>query len=155
MFTVQLQGLADFEQVKDRDLNKKGKQIVCMPFASEPTSLKLVAHVYPAAELLKRSALGEDAGPWIRVIRDQKAYAAALLAAGDGTDPLSRILTLSFEEIPVVFANQPSGFCFIGGFDVPETAFDHNQDTSFLVLLSPPGNDPYEMVKQFGSLDLR
>jgi hypothetical protein len=154
LFTVQLQGLSDFEQVKDRDLGEKGRQLVCMRLAADPTSLKLVAHLYSAAELIRRTVLPKDAGPWIRVLRDQKEYAAALLAVGGGTDPLARILTLSFEEIPRVFPNQPSGFSFIGGFDAPETAFDHNQDTSFLVLLSPPGSDPSEMVKQFGSLDL-
>jgi hypothetical protein len=63
-------------------------------------------------------------------------------------------LTLSFEEIPKVFDSQPSGFCFIGGFDAPTTAFDHNQDTSFLVLLSPPGSDSEMTVREFGSLDL-
>jgi hypothetical protein len=155
LFTVQLQGLTDFEQVKDRDFNKKGRQLVCMRFAAEPTSLKLVANLYPAAELLQRSVLGEDAGPWIRVIRDQKEFGAAILAVVDSTDALGCFLTLSFEEIPAVFANQPSGFCFIGGFDAPEKAFDHNEDTSFLVLLSPPGSDSSEMVKQFGSLDLK
>lgn len=65
----------------------------------------------------------------------------------------ARILTLSFEEVPTVFLNQPSGFSFIGGFDAPETAFDHNQDTSFLVLLSPAANAS-EMSTQFGSIDL-
>ncbi len=64
--------------------------------------------------------------------------------------PTSRILTLSFEEVPAVFPNQPSGFSFIGGFDAPETAFDHDKDTSFLVLLSPAA----EAAKQFGSVDL-
>jgi hypothetical protein len=96
----------------------------------------------------------DDTGPWIRVIRDQKEYGAALLGVGDGSDATARILTLSFEEIPTVFPDQPSGFCFIGGFDAPQTAFDHNQDTSFLVLLSPAGDDPSAIARQFGSVDL-
>jgi hypothetical protein len=160
LFTIQLQGLSDFEQVKARDLTKKGRQLISVRLAVEPTSLKFVAHLYSAEEIVRRTfspmqpgALA-DVGPWIPVIRDDKAYTAALLAVGDRTAPSARILTLSLEEIPTVFANQPSGFCFIGGFDAPATAFDHNKDTSFLVLLSPPGSDPEVMAKQFGSLDL-
>jgi hypothetical protein len=95
-------------------------------------------------------AFPTDCGPWIRVIRDQKAYAAAFLAVGDNANPTNRILTLSFEEVPAVFPNQPSGFSFIGGFDARETAFDHDKDTSFLVLLSPAT----EAARQFGSVDL-
>jgi len=150
IFTVQLQGLSDFQPLKERDLRKSGRQVVCRRLDSEPTSLKLVAHLYSAAEIVKRLAFPTDCGPWIRVIRDQRAYAAALLAVGDNANPTSRILTLSFEEVPAVFPNQPSGFSFIGGFDAPETAFDHDKNTSFLVLLSPAA----EAARQFGSVDL-
>jgi hypothetical protein len=80
IFTVQLQGLSDFETVKDRDLSRRERQIVCMRLDSEPTSLKLVAHLYPATELTRRMAFPIDVGPWIRVIRDGKPYAAVLLA---------------------------------------------------------------------------
>jgi hypothetical protein len=154
LFTVQLQGLSDFEQVKDGDLHKSGRLLVCGRLPSEPASLKLVAHVYSAAELAQRMVSRDDSGPWIRTVRDQKEYAAALLAVGDNANPTARILTLSFEDIPTVFLNQPSGFCFLGGFDAPETAFDHTQDTSFLVLLSPAGDDPSAIARQFGSVDL-
>jgi hypothetical protein len=41
----------------------------------------------------------------------------------------------------------------MGGFDRPERAFDHNQDTSFLMLLSPAGN-PAHVLQKFGSVDL-
>jgi hypothetical protein len=150
IFTVQLQGLSDFQPLKERDLTKSGRQVVGMRLPSEPASLKLVAHLYSAAELVKRMPFPADSGPWIPVIRDQKTYAAALLAVGDNANPTSRILTLSFEEIPAVFPNQSSGFSFIGGFDAPATAFDHNKDTSFLVLLSPAP----EATQQFGSVDL-
>ena len=154
LFTIQLQGLPDFQQVTDTDLRKTGRQFVCMRLHSEPASLKLVAHLYKGTELAKRSVLGGDTGPWIRLVRDQKQYAAVLLAVGDSSNATARILTLSFEEIPKVFPNQPSGFSFIGGFDAPQTAFDHNQDTSFLVLLSPAGDDPSEIARKFGSVDL-
>jgi hypothetical protein len=84
-----------------------------------------------------------------------KRNAPVLLAAVDIANPTARILTLSFEEIPTVFHNQPSGFCLIGGFDSPETVYDDDQDTSFLVLLSPVGGDLSEIVRRFGSVDLR
>jgi hypothetical protein len=155
LFTIQLQGLFDFQQMNDGDLRKAGRKVVCLRLPSEPASLKLVAHLYSAAEVVRRTVLQEDTGPWIRVIRDQKEYAAVLLAAGDSADATARILSLSFEEIPTVFHDQPSGFCFIGGFDAPKTAYDHDQDTSFLVLLSPAGGDLSEIVRQFGSVDLR
>jgi hypothetical protein len=71
----------------------------------------------------------DDTGPWIRVIRDQKECAAVLLAAGDSANPTARILTLSFEEIPTVFHNQPSGSCLIGGFDSPKTAYDPDRNS--------------------------
>jgi hypothetical protein len=154
LFTIQLQGLSDFQKVTDGDLRKSGRLLVCLRHHSEPMSLKLVAHLYARADLAKRLVLGGDTGPWIRVVRDQKQYAAVLLAAGDSSDAAARILTLSFEEVPKVFPNQPSGFSFIGGFDAPQTAFDHNLDTSFLVLMSPAGDDLSEIARKFGSVDL-
>jgi hypothetical protein len=155
LFTIQLQGLPDFKRVTDGDLRKRGRQLVCYRHPSEPTSLKLVAHLYSAAEIMQRLVLRDDTGPWISVVRDQKPYVAVLLASGDNSNATARILTLSFEEVPRVFSNQPSGFSFIGGFDAPQTAFDHNQDTSFLVLLSPAGDDPSEVARKFGSVDLQ
>jgi hypothetical protein len=153
IFTVQLQGLADFQKVKDSDLAKKDRAVICMRLESEPTSLKLVGHVYSASELSQRMSFPVDCGPWIRVVRDQHAYAAAILAVGDSENPTDRLLTLSFEKVPSVFPNQPSGFSFIGGFDAPETAFDHTRDTSFLVLISPAANLP-EATQRFGTVDL-
>jgi hypothetical protein len=146
LFTVQLQGLSDFQQITGHDLHKRGRQIVSLQLPSEPTSLKLVAHLYPAADLFRRLVLGSDTGPWIRVVRDQKQYAAVVLAVGDRLNATARLLTLSFEEIPPTFPNQPSGFCFLGGFDAPDPAFDHDQDTGFLVLLSPAGMDLAEAL---------
>lgn len=154
IFTVQVQGLSDFEIARTTDLNRAGKLLVYLRLDSEPTSLKLVAHLYPADELARRMAFPMDAGTWIRVVRDGKPYAAVLLAAGDANNKLARILTLSFEEIPQVFTDQPSGFSFMGGFDRPERAFDHDQETSFLMLISPAG-DPDEVLRKFGSVDLR
>ena len=154
LFTVQLQGLPDFQRAKARDLQNKGRVFVRLRLASEPTSLKIVAHLYSKAQIFQRMAGQEDTGPWIRVVDGQTVRAAALLAAGDANDYLAHILTVSFEELPQVFANQPSGFCFLGGFDSPETAYDHSKDTSFLILLSPAGEDPAEIARKFGSVDI-
>jgi hypothetical protein len=154
LFTVQLQGLADFQQVTERDQHKSGRMLVSLRLHCEPTSLKLVAHLYATADLLQRTVLRGDTGPWIRVVRDQKEYAAVVLAVGDNANPMGRLLTLSFEENPITFPNQASGFSFVGGFDAPQTAFDHSQDTSFLILLSSPGADPSEIARHFGSVDL-
>ncbi len=154
LFTVQLQGLSDFEQMKDNESKKGGRQIVSVRVDREPPSLKLVAHLYSVSELSKRMIAGTDQGPWIQVIRDGKPYIAAILAVGNN-DPVSRILTLSFEEVPQVFPKQRSGFSFIGGFDAPTTAFNHEMDTSFLILLSPASENPSEIVRKYGSVDLR
>ncbi len=62
IFTVQLQGLSDFQPLKERDLSKSGRQVVCMRLSSEPTSLKLVAHLYSATEIVKRMAFPTE--PW-------------------------------------------------------------------------------------------
>jgi hypothetical protein len=152
-FTVQLQGLTDFEAVHDRDSRQKDRTVVLAQFPSEPTSLKMVAHMYSAAELSRRF-VGSEAGPWIRTVRDNKQYLAVLLAVGSPGNPTARLLTLSFEEIPPAFSNQPSGFSFMGGFDAPETALDHGKVTSFLLLLSPAPPDTSQIVRQFGSVDL-
>jgi hypothetical protein len=153
IFTVQLQGLPDFQQVKNSDLAKKDRIVVCMRFESEPASLKLVAHLYSASELYRRVSSAVDCGPWIHVVRNQQAYSAALLAVGGNANPTDRLLTLSFEEVPSVFPSQPSGFSFIGGFDAPQTAFDHTKNTSFLVLISPATNLP-EAIQRLGTVDL-
>jgi hypothetical protein len=153
IFTVQLQGLDDFQRVKDSDLTKKDRVVVCMRLDADPTSLKLVAHLYQVSELAQRMWSPADCGPWIRVVRDQRIYAAAILAVGDNASPMSRLLMLSFEVVPSVFPNQPSGFSFIGAFDAPETALDHTKDTSFLVLISPAANLP-EATQRFGAVDL-
>lgn len=153
IFSVQLQGLGDFQKVTESDLAKKDRVVICMRLESEPASLKMVAHVYSATAASQRLSSPVDCGPWIRVVRDQRPFAAAILAVGDSTDPTGRLLTLSFEEVSSVFPNQTSGFSFIGGFDEPGRAFDHAQDTSFLVLISPVANLP-EATQRFGTVDL-
>lgn len=153
IFTVQLQGLADFQRATESDLAKKDRVVICLGLKSEPASLKLVAYLYSTSALSQRMSSRSDCGPWIPLMRGQQRLAAALLAVGDSGNPSSRFLALSFEEVPSVFPNQTSGFSFIGGFDAPETAFDHTKDTSFLILLSPVSNLP-EAADRFGTLDL-
>jgi hypothetical protein len=124
LFTVQLQGLSDFQELKDGDLRKKRQTGSLLAPVVRTNLSKLVAHLYSAADVARRSAFTTDAGPWIRVIRDEKPHAAVLLAVGDRVNPTGRILTLSFEEVATVFPNQPSGLSFIGGFDAPERALE-------------------------------
>jgi hypothetical protein len=148
--------LADFEQVKDRDLRKSDRAVVSLRFDPEPPCLKIVAHLYSIAEISRRLVISGNAGPWIRTKDGQKDRASVMFAAGikASTGEVNRILLITYEEIPAIFANQPSGFVFFGGFDSPQIAFDHGKDTSFLMLLSPPGENAADIVKKFGTVDL-
>ena len=89
---------------------------------------------------------------WRETTRDAVLLAGVLDPA---TEQVTRVLTLSFEQIPQIYANQPSGLGFLAGFDAPEIAFDHGRDTSFLMLMSPGGEDPAEVLRKFGSVDLK
>ena len=151
LFTVQLQGLSDFQRVQDRDLRANDRKIVCASFGSEPASLKLLAYLYAGPDFLRRTKLRSDAGPWVATAKDGKLLLSILFALDDSAN---RVLALTFEEIPSTFPNQPSGLSFIGGFDAPEIALDHKRDTTFLVLLSPAGLDPSLAAAEFGSVDL-
>jgi hypothetical protein len=101
LFTVRLQGLPDFERVTDRDRRKTDRMLVSLAMPSEPASLKLVAFLYSKSAFVRGIARRDDVGPWIRVVRDQRAHRVAILGVGDQADPAGRLLLLSFEEIPL------------------------------------------------------
>lgn len=152
LFTVQLQGLQDFSRLSDLDLRKRGRMHISLRYSHELTSLKIVAHLYSRERF--KSAMkvtSSNNSPWFRLFVEGKALPAILLAT---RQPEFQLLTLSFEEIPPVSPKTESIFTFIGGFDNPVLALDHSKDCTFLMLISPAGEDPTRAAEMLGTVDL-
>lgn len=152
LFTVQLQGLQDFSKLSDLDLRKRGRIHVSLRYKREPTSIKIVAHLYSMEQFKARiKVISSNSSAWFRLCVEGKILPAVLLATRQS---IFQLLTLSFEEIPAVSPKTPSIFTFLGGFDNPALALDHSRDCTFLMLISPAGEHPTDAAKQLGSVDL-
>jgi hypothetical protein len=152
LFTFQIQGLQDFSLLSDADLRKQGRRYVFLRYSHELTSLKIVAHLYSMERF--KSAIkvtASNSSAWFRMCVEGMALPAVLLATRQSD---LQLLTLSFEEIPPVSPKTESILTFIGGFDHPTLALDHSKDCTFLMLISPAGENPRLAAEALGTVDL-
>jgi len=106
--------------------------------SDEPTTaLKFVGHLYSQTELGKR-AVHEDETPWTACLTpDGRRLMGIPLATGYRHEGEPRFLMLTGERIARVSEDSEVFLTFLGGFDPLEIAFNHNQDTGFLMLIYP------------------
>lgn len=157
LFTVQLQGLADFKVLSPperKPLLTPAKAIINWKFLNEASlAYKFVGNWYKVRDLSRMiSAVGDK--PWLRVERRDGSKAwGSLLSAPSGPTKDRYALLLTCEPIPCLDADRYSTLTFVGGFDPAKIALDHQKDTSFLALAYPTENYA-ELVQQIGSVDL-
>jgi hypothetical protein len=154
LFTVQLQGLHHFAQIAQRDVQRSDRMYLSLRYAAELTSLKIVARLNSLAQF--RPSLptsNSNPSPWFRLQAKNRVLPAVLLSTGLQPEP--QLLSLSFEEVSPVSPGKESILTFTGGFDRPAIALDHSQDTTFLMLISPAGDDLSQVIKKFGTVDFR
>lgn len=156
LFTVQLQGLHDFAQIKERDLRKRGRMYVSLRYSRELTSLKIVAQLHSLQQFRRKYRISSsNPSPWFRLCVEQENRVMPAVLLSTGHQGSLRLLSLSFEEIPAVSPGKESIFTFLGGFDHPAIALDHSSDTTFLMLISPAGDDIPQAVQRLGTVDLQ
>jgi hypothetical protein len=154
LFTVQLQGLHDFAYLSERDLKKHERAYVCLRYKRELSSLKIVAHLYTLAQFRSRMSItSSNSSPWFRLCVENRTIPAVLLSVGQ--PGAVRLLSLSFEEIPTVSPGKQSIFTFMGGFDPPTITLDNSKESSFLMLISPAGDDTSEAIRKLGTVDYK
>jgi len=138
LFTFMVQGLDRFDPMEDKDLGTSDRGVVEFNLSDEPTTaLKFVGHLYSQTELGKR-AVHEDETPWTACLTpDGRRLMGIPLATGYRHEGEPRFLMLTGERIARVSEDSEVFLTFLGGFDPPEIAFNHNQDTGFLMLIYP------------------
>jgi hypothetical protein len=157
VFTVQLQGLASFEQLNPSEYNlppTPKRTILNFSFGDkEPESVKIVGRWYSQAVLLSNMKSGVI-GPVMTAINPQgKSYSAFLCSAPEGHAGEGRILVITCEGIPKLSKDEETTLTFIGGFDQPTIVNDLSKTTTFLALAYPVENAD-ELTERVGSIDL-
>jgi hypothetical protein len=126
-----------------------------LEYPTDVLALKLVAHLYSLNQVARMSFSKGKSGPWLTLIADGRPRVGVMLNAGDFQGKGHHVLTLSCEQIPSATTTGASIFTFMGGFDQFSTTLDHSKDTTFLMLISPAGNNPTEAARLFGSVDYK
>ena len=156
LFTVQLQGLEHFAALTGRDLKSTAKRApVVFEFEREPTAVKIVGRLDSASDVARRLIRIEGTRPWFGAVRPGlPTLPGVWLSVGKLGTTSEYILTLTFEEVPPVSPGKTSILTFAAGFDSPDVVLDYSRKTTFLMLISPAGEDPSEAARVLGSVDL-
>jgi len=157
LFTVQFQGLTDFEGMspdEHRPLHTPKKTILNYNFKpDEPKAIKILAHCYRLSRLTPRlESFGGK--PWLRTIRPDGSVSAGFIIRNPyhaSPDPMYIILTC--EEIPIIDSANESLLTLLAGFDPNRVALDHNRDTQFLVMAYPIRENKSDLINQIGTVD--
>lgn len=157
IFTIQLQGLKDFERLRPSEINPvltNKKTILNFRFeGTSPEAVKFVGHWYRKSALIERS-ISFGTTPQFIVEKPDRSKAVGMLIS----DPFLHsndhyYLLIICEAVPMLDRTNYSALTFMGGFDPKEIVFGHDRDTKFLTL-SYPASDTYETLKkQLGSVD--
>ncbi len=155
LFTVQLQGLADFARLVPRDERDRKRTVVCLEYPNDVVALKFVAHLYSMSQVARMVFSSGKSGPWLKFVADGKVRLGVFLYVGELQGTGHHVLSLSYEQIPSATTTGSSIFTFMGGFDHFSTALDHSKDTTFLMLISPAGRNAAEAAYQHGTVDYK
>lgn len=156
IFTVQLQGLDDFTNLKEREkkptLTAK-KTILNFNFEGEPpVAYKFVGHWYTKKSLMEKiTQFGNK--PWFVCEKPNNKKSFGMLISNPFLNSReTNYLLLTCEGIPFL-GDHKSQLIFIGGFDHKNTALDHAKDTQFLALAYPITEDYKDLLNEIGTVD--
>ena len=156
LFTVQVQGLADYDRVapdeKQPSATARRTRINFLFQGNPPEAVKFVGHYYQESQLASM-IVANGTEPWISLMRPDKSQVLGAIIQNPylGNQEASYLL-LFCEAIPRLDAENDSALIFLGGFDDPKTALNHNKDTSFLAL-SYPTSSYDSLISKLGSVD--
>lgn len=157
LFTVQLQGLSEFEPAEPRDdsapVTMKRKTVNFKFHDIDPEALKIVGRWYSRSQVANKVKNPVNS-PIIRgMTEDGQRLTGVLLANPFPVKGGEYVLLLTCEPIPLMGHDRPASLSFMGGFDPPEIVNDPSKETSFLAFTYPVSNIE-ELAKEIGSIDL-
>lgn len=161
MFTVYLNGIADFLHATSRDVGTPTRKHsrITFPFPEgDPGWIKIVGYWYSRSRCLgtyHHLAVNGQVGP---IIRDfdtgGQRVQRALLAPWNGGRTGKSILALEAQRLPTFRCDGGSTLLFVGGFDNQAVVVDPQQDTKVL-MFKYPASDFDELSKVLSSIDWR
>lgn len=156
LFTVQLQGLDDFEAIpptEERSTPTANKVRINFKFEGPPPeAIKFVGRWHGESDLLAR-ARGNLEGPWYTLQRSGGNHVrGAVIRDRFLSHDEPCYLLLSCEGIPRLDKEKYAALTFLGGFDPPAIALNHSLDTSFLAL-SYPTSSYDKLINTIGTVD--
>ncbi len=99
--------------------------------------LRFVGNYYSEREFASRATFNSDM-PWLMAVTPDGTQLMSLaLATTYFHNGERRYLMLSAERVPQITESQEVFMSFMGGFDPPDVAFNHNVPTSFLMFIYP------------------
>ena len=156
IFTVQLQGLADFANWNRRV--KTGPNVPTYVQLQEekemPPALKFVGWWYWRGDFVSPGPT-VTVGPVINCRKGDGTTVPGLLLAPPPNNPnRETILVLTYEPRSRITKAQSSILSFLGGFDAPNIVDDLSKETSFLSLIYPVPEDKHlSLVEKLGTID--
>lgn len=154
VFTVQFQGLQDFKKVKSKDLGKSNEKELLLNINltnSQSDAYKIVGRWYSKEQLTSRAGEFVEGPKVIGGTRDGHLIEGFMVSAPLSYPLSDYALFVGYQGIPKTSDND-SLLLFLGGFDSPEVANDHDVSTTFLALMYPVSNFE-ELEKTIGSMD--
>lgn len=155
LFTLMVQGLHLFDDLTDKDVASPKRGIVAMPVRDGPiAALKFVAHLHSAGHFASRLQTPKMESPLMPMIKsDGQRIFGVVLATRLRDSNHQYLLVVTVEEIGAIATHTDLNVWLMGGFDCPDSVFDHSKPMSFLMMMYPEIGDLKELVRSVGSID--
>jgi len=161
LFTVQFQGIKDFEKYvsierikNDKKAYLKRKGLFFKLNESKPDSMKFVGRIY-SRDYFQHLINGQSDEPKVFYQTGEKTYKPAFILCPPSDNGYGNyVLTITYDEIPKIDKEQYSRLTFLAGFDAKTITRNHSLDTTFLSCMYPI--EDFEKLKNaIGSADFR
>jgi hypothetical protein len=157
VFTVQLQGLNFFEQLRPIEYYlppSVKRTVLIFPFGDkEPEAIKIVGRWYSQAVLMSNMKSGILSPRMTAITPQGKEYSSYLCSSPEGHAGEGRIMVITCEGIPKLSKDEETTLTFIGGFDMSTIVNDLSTITTFLAL-SYPVDNANALRKRIDTIDL-
>jgi hypothetical protein len=157
IFTVQFQGLKDFEGLAPdeyRSVITPKKTILNFNFKhKEPQAIKILGHCYRHSRLVPMLE-GYNGEPWLRIVKPDGSISLGFIIRNSyykSDNPL--YIILYFEDIPTIDASNNSLLTLLAGFDADRISRDSNRDTQFLIMAYPIRENKLDIINRIGTVD--
>ncbi len=156
VFTVMLQGLEYFDPISSKDRGTEKRGVVLFPFEQKPLeAVKFLGMIY-SEKVVARMFNHRHESPWMRIVLpDGSGRPGLLLTTPLMKDGQKYFLLLSAERMNTICTSQETYISLMGGFDVPNVAWNLDVQTSFLMFIYPSTADLGDLVRQFGTVDIQ